>query len=993
MDNKNNINPDNKNDKLDSLPSNQLNSIQNNPHSLGDDGKQKHFGGKNTDFDRNTRRMDNPMADKPEGSSFNLNKFKEAPNHGKEALKNLLNNNKDNKSKIERPDENKKNNPLDNIKDKMASNPLNNLMPNRNNGGGNASQNSPEEKDISEKSGSEILSDGIKNAASSASSLAKTVKSAESAAGPASFLFKGKLSLIIKLIPVIAIIALFFGILLVGGVLGSITGEASVVSDVMDVDTYFSEDYYGDLSKIDNKHLKNILEDMESIKKDFTKDGKSFDHIMIMATINALIENDPKHKLTYKDFSKRDIKLRAETVSGKSDDQIKAGIDEYLVPKFLKDYELPDETEVEEQVEETTAPTTATTSKGYTIENKNGIYYINNIPVVNKTYDVPSSYNPGGLTAEFTSAFNKMKSDAAKQGINLEIISGYRSYDTQSSTYNGHVNRVGQGEADTISARPGHSEHQLGLAADLNSLSQSFGKTKEGIWLNNNMSKYGFILRYPSSKEGITGYSYEPWHIRYVGTDISSQLYKNGTWTTLEEYLGIDSSYNSKPAVASTNTQTKRKYSKVAEFAIEIRDTYYEFLGKTNACITGGSCNYSIAGFKSGNKSTSKNISVNNLKVRLMQSSRTGGKVGQPLPDTELVDFEKYVLGVAYAEVGCPDNENYFKTQLVAARSFALSRPDAMGNSQGLKLAEENGQWILQIRSSVDDQQYCDPDQGCSYKPCGSNIEKCQMWPGTSQGKVYKGPLTQDNKCRKWAQETIGEVLVDSNGYVMNTGYKQADQNVFKNSTNYKQTLLSHYKSSNTVNKADCNAGETSQCAYGVSTGDFANWTQKCEECRNVHLGNSGYTIYNAGCLATSVAMLIAKSGADTSIIVKNQGAFNNVTFVKELNKVGGFSGGNLQYGPITKIVPNFKYLGQHELPSSREEKIRVLQDQINKGLYVSIEVKKRCTGKTHFVALDSIQGDHIFIMDPATKETETWTSTSTWKANCASKYVVFQKT
>ena len=91
----------------------------------------------------------------------------------------------------------------------MASNPLNNLMPNRNNGGGNASQNSPEEKDISEKSGSEILSDGIKNAASSASSLAKTVKSAESAAGPASFLFKGKLSLIIKLIPVIAIIALF----------------------------------------------------------------------------------------------------------------------------------------------------------------------------------------------------------------------------------------------------------------------------------------------------------------------------------------------------------------------------------------------------------------------------------------------------------------------------------------------------------------------------------------------------------------------------------------------------------------------------------------------------------------------------------------------------------------------------------------------------------------------------------------------------------------
>ena len=136
-----------------------------------------------------------------------------------------------------------------------------------------------------------------------------------------------------------------------------------------------------------------------------------------------------------------------------------------------------------------------------------------------------------------------MKNDAKNNNINLYIRSGFRSYNTQVSLYNNYVKRDGKAAADTYSARAGHSEHQTGLAADINSLDQSFINTKEGKWLNDNCYKYGFIIRYPKGKESITGYIYEPWHIRYVGTDISSKLYNNGNWITLEEYLGIDSKY------------------------------------------------------------------------------------------------------------------------------------------------------------------------------------------------------------------------------------------------------------------------------------------------------------------------------------------------------------------------------------------------------------------------------------------------------------------
>lgn len=171
---------------------------------------------------------------------------------------------------------------------------------------------------------------------------------------------------------------------------------------------------------------------------------------------------------------------------------------------------------------------------------KSEITYIQGILIANKTYSLPSTYNPG-VDAEANSALSEMISAASKEGINLYQISGFRSYSTQVTLYNNYVARDGKAAADRYSARPGHSEHQTGLAFDLNSLEQSFGETKEGKWLAANCWKYGFIIRYPHDKEEITGYMYEPWHVRYLGKDVAKAVYESGL--CLEEYLNITSVY------------------------------------------------------------------------------------------------------------------------------------------------------------------------------------------------------------------------------------------------------------------------------------------------------------------------------------------------------------------------------------------------------------------------------------------------------------------
>lgn len=168
--------------------------------------------------------------------------------------------------------------------------------------------------------------------------------------------------------------------------------------------------------------------------------------------------------------------------------------------------------------------------------------YVSGILVVNKVYALPSTYNPG-INSIAQKGVNAMVAAAKTESVYLSVISSYRSYSYQATLYNNYVKRDGQAAADRYSARPGHSEHQSGLAFDFGGTSQyhhfesSFADTKEGKWLAANAHKFGFILRYPKGKESITGYMFEPWHFRYVGSGESPKIKASGK--TLEEYLGV----------------------------------------------------------------------------------------------------------------------------------------------------------------------------------------------------------------------------------------------------------------------------------------------------------------------------------------------------------------------------------------------------------------------------------------------------------------------
>ncbi len=168
---------------------------------------------------------------------------------------------------------------------------------------------------------------------------------------------------------------------------------------------------------------------------------------------------------------------------------------------------------------------------------------LNDITILVNKYNVlPKDYVPENLeyldekysksgmrlVKEAKVAFEEMAYDALKENYTIIAMSTYRSYEYQTSLYNNYVKKDGSKLADTYSARPGHSEHQTGLAVDIyndKATYTDFDKTKEYTWMQDNAYKYGFILRYPSDKVSETTYQYEPWHYRYVGKEIAKYIY------------------------------------------------------------------------------------------------------------------------------------------------------------------------------------------------------------------------------------------------------------------------------------------------------------------------------------------------------------------------------------------------------------------------------------------------------------------------------------
>lgn len=182
-----------------------------------------------------------------------------------------------------------------------------------------------------------------------------------------------------------------------------------------------------------------------------------------------------------------------------------------------------------------------------TIENPNNI-----LVVVNKNNMLPIDYIPSQLemiNVEFANegkflvhearvAFENLSRDAKVLGYQIIAVSAYRDYTYQEKLYQNYVDTKGKEYADNCSARPGHSEHQTGLAVDVMGSNQDydlFEESLEFLWMKENAHKYGFILRYPKGKEKRTGFKYEPWHYRYVGIDIATKIYEENL--TLEEYI------------------------------------------------------------------------------------------------------------------------------------------------------------------------------------------------------------------------------------------------------------------------------------------------------------------------------------------------------------------------------------------------------------------------------------------------------------------------
>lgn len=477
--------------------------------------------------------------------------------------------------------------------------------------------------------------------------------------------------------------------------------------------------------------------------------------------------------------------------------------------------------------------------------------------------------------------------------------------------------------------------------------------------INNNEYDYDYMT---------TPRIYEIAHAMFNGNVYDEELFKSNLANDIFlKYFPDDS-------------QSRRE--RYAEDVFDYIERYYSFIGFEGvSCASAGTCNYDIKGFYIPNAgNVTKPMQISNLMVRLMECGQPYGNGNYNTPiEQAMVPFEDYVAGVAYAEIGPSAPLEATKAQMVAARSFALSRPTAMGNSLGKKLEQENGQWVLQISSCVADQVFCNIDEGCSYMgqaQNGNGIVRSGMIAGAQKTRES---LALDHQIRTAAAATAGEVLVNSEGYIIASSYIDVVSNQFSALANqgkdYKQILLEVYNSGSRnfgatdVQKMSCNTSGSSDCGQ-ISTGPYASWKQYIGPWKNIPMGNSGSTVGQIGCLVTSVTMLLAKSGVPTVLPELNPG-----TFVEFLNKNGGFAaGGNFLWNSVTKAAPTFHYMDKVYVSGySKQQKLQKLSELMGQGYYVVAEVKGN-TGQ-HWVAIDAIAGDTVVMMDPGGTGTDLWAS------------------
>ena len=420
---------------------------------------------------------------------------------------------------------------------------------------------------------------------------------------------------------------------------------------------------------------------------------------------------------------------------------------------------------------------------------------------------------------------------------------------------------------------------------------------------------------------------------------------------------------------------TTDDYEAMAQEVLDYLDEYQEIIGEdTNSNDTtsssGGMCTYNLTRVHyEENKMLTANINPSNIKVRLMQSTTCGGSYRQPLAGEELVDFEKYILGVAYAEMGDGHEEAAFKAQLIVARNFAFI--DSLAKARN-SLKQENGQWIMEITNCNADQYYCDPDKGCYLED--ESREDTHFLTGTLAGhKTFHSALPQDADERKWANEVAGKVYVDNENQLIWTNFADTETKKMSSLANqgldYTSILLQMYPSGTKIINSTCTA-----------SANYTSWKQTDAAWGKVVLGggtDSDRSIGKIGCLVTSIAMLIEKSGVLSMSplpTMVSAATFNPGTFAQALNNVNTFdSGGSLtDYRKVTQVVPKFVYQSIISLDGlSQTDKLNKISSTLNQGLYCTAHVISR--SGTHFVAIDTVEGNTIKMFDPGSNATNMW--------------------
>lgn len=338
--------------------------------------------------------------------------------------------------------------------------------------------------------------------------------------------------------------------------------------------------------------------------------------------------------------------------------------------------------------------------------------------------------------------------------------------------------------------------------------------------------------------------------------------------------------------------------------------------------------------------------SYSNVKVRLYKNDR----FELVYSDDRLIDFDKYILGVAYQEVGGGTDsisEQVFKVQAIAARSYALTRGKKMAGVKALQITEEDGYTVINIRQTTSDQAYCDPDEG--YLPSGQ-LSNC------SSGHLR---LPDDSPLRTWAKEVDGVVLVDSNGEVVNTPYIDKDQIAWRalaqSGMTSDEIILKHY------NAAEKGYTLNATCVKTSSVEGAEGWKQCDPRWGNMYVGSK--TICSIGCALTSVSIQLARSGVPLNV----SGEFNPGTFMQTHKSNGGFSDNIITWN-VSRIAPNFKLIASHEaLFGTKENKINTLKKYAADGEYIVLGVRHGVGQDIgHYVAYNDSSSDEIFIYDPA---------------------------